>query len=328
VTEAAYYDTLDGGKVRCRLCPHRCTIADGRTGLCGVRANRQGTLYADTYGQVTSVAMDPIEKKPLYHFHPGSSILSLGSRGCNFACQFCQNWTISQADAGTSELTCQAAVQVAQREGSIGIAYTYNEPLIWFEYVRDTARLARESHLANVLVTNGYIEPEPFAELLPVIDGINMDLKSVRGDFYKQLCRGTIEPVLANARTAAAATHLEVTNLIIPGHNDSDAELAELRDWIADELGSHIPTHLSAYFPRYKLQASPTPRETLARAHDIFSQRLHYVYLGNLHAEVGAHTRCHQCGADLILRRGYATRVVGLRDGRCSACGADNHIVA
>ena len=325
--QAAYWDKLDGGKVGCRLCPHRCTIADGHTGLCGARANREGVLYSEIYGQVTSVAMDPIEKKPLYHFCPGSNILSLGTRGCNFACQFCQNWSISQERPHTTPLTSEAAVATAQREGSVGIAYTYNEPLIWFEYVLDTARLARQSGLANVLVSNGYAEPEPFAELLPFIDAINMDIKSIRPEFYKRICRGSLEPVLANAAAAARATHLEITNLIIPGHNDSRDDLTDLANWIADTLGPHTPVHLSAYFPRYKLQAAPTPPETLEEAHAIFTARLHHVYLGNTHSKVGTDTLCRQCGAELILRRGYATRVVGLKGSRCAACGTDNNIV-
>jgi len=325
--QAAHWDPRDDGKVHCRLCPHRCVIADGRTGLCGVRVNQAGTLYAATYEQVTSVAMDPIEKKPLYHFHPGSQILSLGSRGCNFACQFCQNWSISQAEARTSRLPAAAAVQMALREGSVGIAYTYNEPLIWFEYVIETATLARAEGLANVLVSNGYIEPEPFAELLPVIDAINMDIKSIRPEFYRTLCGGTLEPVLRNAETAARRVHLEVTTLVIPGHNDTEEEFEELAAWIAGHLGPQVPAHLSAYVPRHKLQAPPTPTETLERAYAIFNNRLDHVYLGNIYARVGSDTVCRQCGATLIARRGYTIRVAGLADGRCASCGADNNIV-
>jgi len=325
--EAAYYEKLADGAVQCHLCPHQCRIADGRTGLCGVRENRDGTLYSTIYGQVTSIAMDPIEKKPLYHFHPGTNILSLGTRGCNFACQFCQNWTISQATPDTRPLAPEAAVQAAQQESSIGIAYTYNEPSIWFEFLLATARLARDAGLANVLVTNGFINPEPFAELLPYVDGINMDLKSIRPEFYTRLCRGTLDPVLASARTAARNTHLEVTNLIIPGHNDSDEEFEELAAWIEAELGPQTPAHLSAYFPRYKLQAPPTPVETLERALAIFSRRLHHVYLGNCYSKLGASTRCHQCGAELVTRRGYNTRVVGLDGPRCTACGTENNFV-
>ena len=325
--EASHYETLDGQAVRCHLCPHHCTIADGRHGRCRVRINRQGVLYSAIYGQVTSVAMDPIEKKPLYHFHPGTRILSLGTRGCNFACTFCQNWTISQADAPTQPLSSAAAVTLAQREDSVGIAYTYNEPLIWFEFVRDTARAARAAGLANVLVTNGFINPEPFDELLPLIDAINMDIKSIRPEFYRTLCRGELGPVLANARTAARRTHLEVTNLIIPGHNDGDDELGELADWIAGELGPQTPVHLSAYFPRHELRAAPTPVSTLERAHGIFARRLAHVYLGNVRSGTGSTTRCHACKAELIRRAGYATEVVGLAGDRCSACGSANRIV-
>jgi pyruvate formate lyase activating enzyme len=292
-----------------------------------VRVNEGGALYAATYERVTSAAMDPIEKKPLYHFHPGSRILSLGSRGCNFACKFCQNWQISQTDAGTSRLPAAEAVAMAEREGSIGIAYTYNEPLIWFEYVLETAALARERGLVNVLVTNGYVEAEPLAELLPLIDGINMDIKSLRPAFYKDICRGTLEPVLRNAEAAARQTHLEVTTLVIPEHNDSDEELADLASWIADHLGEGTPAHLSAYFPRYQLKAPPTPPETLERAYEIFTRRLRHVYLGNVVGRSGSDTCCHECGARLVARRGYHTQVVGLEDGRCAACGADNNIV-
>jgi len=325
--EASYYEKLGGGRVHCFLCPHNCHIADERTGLCGVRTNRVGILYSEIYGQVTSVAIDPIEKKPLYHFHPGSSILSIGTRGCNFACPFCQNWSISQASAGLTPLSSDEVVRTAQRELSVGIAYTYNEPLIWFEYVLETAKLAKGAGLANVLVTNGYAGPEPFAELLPWIDAINMDIKSIKPDFYKKLCRGTLEPVLANAKAAAPRTHLEITNLIIPEHNDTDAEFEELASWIERELGPETPTHLSAYFPRYRLRAPATPAETLERAYAIFRRHVRYVYLGNVHSDVGSATLCHACGAELIQRRGYATRVVGLAEGRCRACGADNKIV-
>lgn len=326
--EAAYYEKLDGDRVRCRLCPHNCTIGEGRVGICRARRNLGGTLYSEIYEQVTSVAMDPIEKKPLYHFHPGSRILSMGTRGCNFACEFCQNWQISQEDAPTSRLTSRAAVDAARREGSIGISYTYNEPLIWFEYVIETAKLAREAGLVNVLVTNGYANPEPFEELLPYIDAMNMDIKSIRPEFYKRLCHGTLEPVLANAKAASRRTHLEVTNLVIPGHNDTDEEFEQLGRWIAAELGPHIPTHLSAYFPRHRLKAPPTPVETLERAYGIVSKHLRYVYLGNCYSELGAHTLCHNCHAVLIKRRGYSVRIVGLRGTLCAACGAENNIVA
>jgi pyruvate formate lyase activating enzyme len=327
VREAAYYEALPEGKVQCHLCPHECRIAEDRYGLCNVRVNRDGTLYTEIYGQVTSVAMDPIEKKPLYHFHPGTQILSLGTRGCSFACKFCQNWTIAQGKARTSPFSSEQAVAAAHDAGAIGIAYTYNEPLIGFEYLLDTARMARDAGLANVLVTNGYVMPEPFDQLLPLIDAINLDIKSIRPDFYKTICRGRLQPVLDTARTAAGRTHLEVTNLVIPGHTDSDEELAELAGWIAENLGTRTPVHLSAYFPRHELQAPPTPPETLERARQIFTERLAHVYLGNIVTSKGANTYCHECGAELISRRGYTTRTTGLQDGRCAKCGREANVV-
>jgi len=325
--EAMYYDPLDGRQVRCRLCPHLCTIQPGALGICRQRKNLDGTLVSLTYGRVTSASMDPIEKKPLYHFHPGRPILSLGTNGCNFRCQHCQNWSISQEDAPTQPLAPEAAVALAKESRSFGIAYTYNEPLIWYEYVLDTARLAHDAGLKNVLVTNGFINPEPLAELLPFIDALNIDLKSIRDDFYNTICGGRIGPVLETAKTAKQQAHLEVTNLVIPTHNDSDADLTDLADWIRDHLGADTPTHLSAYFPRYKLQAPATTPDILERAHAIFADRLHHVYLGNMMLDKGTDTVCPACGATLIERRGYTTRITGLTGSTCSACGAELNIV-
>ena len=325
--EALYYEKLDGGAVCCHLCPHECNILPGKAGICRQRVNEDGTLVSRIYGRVTSAAMDPIEKKPLYHFHPGESILSLGTNGCNFACLPCQNWSISQEDAHTRPLPPGQAVRTARESGSFGIAYTYNEPLIWYEYVLDTSRLARQSGLKNVLVTNGFIRQEPLAELLPFVDALNIDLKSIRDEFYRKVCKGRLGPVLETARAAKKAAHLEVTNLIIPTHNDSDHDLTDLADWIRDHLGPDTPTHLSAYRPCYRLNAPPTPPETLRRAYRIFSERLDHVYLGNLALDVGSDTTCPGCGAVVIRRRGYSTQVVGLDGGKCSSCGAGLNIV-
>jgi len=327
VKEALYYEKLDGKKVKCLLCPHFCVIADGKRGSCRARANQDGVLYATTYARVTSAAMDPIEKKPLYHFHPGTVILSLGTVGCNFKCDFCQNWQISQADAPTQEMTSQQAVQIARQQGSVGIAYTYNEPLIWFEYVMDTARLARENGLKNVLVTNGFINPEPLEELLPLIDALNIDLKSINPAFYKERCKGALEPVLKTAARCRKDAHVEVTNLIIPGYNDSDDDFTGLADWIADNLGDDTPTHLSAYTPRYKLGASPTEPATLLRAHGIFTKRLQFVYIGNVMLPEGNVTKCRNCGAALIARAGYRIQIRNLSGNKCELCGAENNIV-
>jgi len=326
--EAQYYEKLDGQRVRCKLCPHGCLIAEGKTGLCRVRLNEGGTLYSVIYGRVTSVAMDPIEKKPLYHFHPGTAILSLGTMGCNFACMFCQNYTIAQMDAATRPLSSQDAVQAALANDSIGIAYTYNEPFIWFEYVLETAKLARENGLKNVLVTNGYVQQEPLNELLPFVDALNIDIKSIRPEFYKKICRGSLEPVLETCKTASKAALVEVTNLIIPGHNDGDDDFEKLAAWIAENMGRQTPAHLSAYFPCWKMTAPPTPQATLERAYEIFARHLDYVYLGNVRSRKGADTVCRSCGATLIERVGYNTSVVGLaEDGKCAKCGEGNNIV-
>jgi len=286
-----------------------------------------GKLYAMTYAEITSMTMDPIEKKPLYHFFPGTSILSLGTNGCNFACEFCQNWQISQTETSRRPLDPEAAVRTALDNGSVGIAYTYNEPLIWFEYVLDTARLARAHGLKNVLVTNGFVNPDPLAELLCFVDALNIDVKSMRPDFYKQYCKGELQPVLQTAVSAKKTSHVEITNLVIPEYNDGDQELDELGSWIEGNLGRDTPVHLSAHFPRYRLPAAATPAETLEKAHDIVAKHLSYVYIGNVAAQRGNDTLCRKCGAVLIFRRGYATRMGELDGSRCKACGETNNFV-
>jgi len=326
--EARYWEKLPDGRVHCKLCPHNCHIAEGKRGLCRVRKNEGGTLYSIIYGRITSASMDPIEKKPLYHFHPGSAILSLGTMGCNFACKFCQNYTIAQMEAPTRPMSPEEAVRAAGERESIGIAYTYNEPFIWYEYVYDTARLARDNGLKNVLVTNGYVQQQPLLDLLPCIDALNIDVKSMRPEFYKEICRGTMDPVLETCKTAARHALVEITNLVIPGYNDTDDDFEKLADWIADNLGRSTPVHLSAYFPCFKLKAEPTPISTLEHAFDVFAKRLDHVYIGNVASRRGADTLCRSCGALLIERRGYTTKILELNeDATCSRCAAVNNIV-
>lgn len=322
--EAQFYEKSVDNVVRCLLCPHRCVIRRGKKGLCGVRRNDEGTLIAENYGRVTSAAMDPMEKKPLYHFCPGTHILSLGTVGCNLSCSFCQNYAISQDDSSTSPLSPEDAVAMAERENAAGIAYTYNEPSIWYEHVLDTAKLAREKGLRNVLVTNGFINQEPLEKLLPYIDAANLDIKSIETDFYRRLCGGRVEPVLQTARRMVKSIHLEVTNLIIPGENDFPDTVEQLASWIAFELGEHVPVHLSAYFPRYQLDAPPTSMQELKEAAEIFSERSRYVYLGNVSSS--SPTMCFSCGELLVERNGYSVGIKALSDdGKCSACGADNY---
>jgi pyruvate formate lyase activating enzyme len=272
--------------------------------------------------------MDPIEKKPLYHFRPGTPILSVGQNGCNLACQFCQNWHISQNGAPESEAGPEQVVSTALARGSEGIAYTYNEPLIGFEFVLDCARLAREQGLANVLVTNGFLNPAPLDELLPLVDALNVDLKSLDDGFYRRLCEAGVDPVLETLVKARGAAHLEVTNLVIPGENDTTEGFEALAAWLADNLGSDVPVHLSAYFPAFRMSNPPTPLETLVEAREILGRRLNHVYLGNVRSAEGRDTACHACGALLVERKGYATTIAGLSDdGRCEPCGADNNFV-
>jgi pyruvate formate lyase activating enzyme len=281
------------------------------------------------YGVLSSVHVDPIEKKPLYHFHPGSSILSWGGWGCNFGCTFCQNWTISQ-DFRKSETihTSGQMVQAMHAEGCSLMAYTYNEPLVGFEFVRDCSRLVRQEGGKNVLVTNGFIEETPAAELLPLVDALNVDIKSMEEGFYKKYCKGALAPVLRFCRQAVkAGCHLEVTNLIIPGLNDTDKGLEQLAAWIHDELGPLTPLHLSAYHPDFCLEVPPTSGETLHRAWDISRKTLAYVYMGNLLTKAGQDTLCPGCGSLLIGRRGYQVSVIGLRTGACARCGRKADVI-
>jgi pyruvate formate lyase activating enzyme len=318
-----FQERRDDGRVQCRVCPHECVIADGRTGICLCRKNFGGTLRPLNYGQVTSAAMDPIEKKPLYHFHPGVAILSLGTWGCNFKCDFCQNWQISQQEASTEYLAPERAVQMARQRKSIGIAYTYNEPTIWFEYVLDTGRLARAAGLKNVLVTNGYINPQPLDVLLEVVDAMNIDIKSFTEEFYRKYPRGRLSPVLETARRAAKRCHVETTTLLIPGENDGPEEIRRLGEWIYENLGPDSPTHVSAYFPHYKCELPATPTETLLRAHEILRRRLHFVYVGNVMSAEGGNTVCPGCQATIVRRIGYRIDASGVRGGRCVDCGRE-----
>ncbi len=280
----ANYWERNGDTVECLLCPTGCIISEGGSGFCKVRGVREGELKALGYGKVSSAHLDPIEKKPLNDFFPGSMIYSIGGWGCNLSCAFCQNWSISQEFHDESRVYEPAdIVDEAKASGSIGIAYTYNEPLISFEFVRDCAQLARSAGLVNVLVTNGYINTEPASELLSLVDALNIDIKSMDPEFYKTHCGGELNPVLDFAVQAnAAGCHVEITNLVIPGLNDSDDLFVSLADWIYDNLGAEVPLHLSAYHPQYKMVVNRTPPETLLNARDLCEQRLKHVYLGNV----------------------------------------------
>lgn len=328
--KALYWNKCESDAARCELCPHRCLIHEGQVGICRVRRLETNELAAIGYGLVSSLNLDPIEKKPLYHFHPGRGILSVGGWGCNFRCAFCQNWTISQQVMEDGQrVTPERLVSEAKTCGSIGIAYTYNEPLVAFEFVRDCAEAARSEGLANVLVTNGYLNPEPASELLPFVDAANIDVKSMEDNFYRKHCGGSLAPVLEFAAAArGAGCHVEITNLVIPGLNDSENNFTALAEWVADALGDITPLHLSAYRPQYKLDVPSTPTADLERAYGLCSAGLKYVYLGNVLSQRGQDTRCPKCGSLLVRRSGYRTSVEGL-DAKClcSECGRQVDIV-
>lgn len=325
--EARYWKRLENSEVQCQLCPMACRMKAGQAGVCRSRYNRDGTMVLNNYGQAVTLAIDPIEKKPLYHFHPNTGIVSTGPNGCNLGCQYCQNWSISQEEVSTSLLTPEQLVTLGGRKGSIGVAFTYTEPLIWFEYLLDVAPLLREAGQKVVLVTNGYLNHEPLRELLPWVDAANIDLKSMRDSFYRKVCKGKLQPVLDSiAAFYAAGVHLELTYLIIPGYNDSDSELADLSDFVSS-LSDSIPLHLSAYHPSHHMEAPPTPKETMKRAKDIADKRLKYVFVGNMALPGMADSFCANCHELLIERNGYHTRVVGVSEGCCTKCGAATGIV-
>ena len=281
--EALYCESIGSSRIHCHLCPNECIISNGKRGNCGVRINKGGVLYSEIYNKTTGISLDPIEKKPLYRYHPGEEILSLGTRGCNLHCLFCQNWHISQElGAPTQEITSAQVVDKAKLIKSFGIAYTYNEPFVWYEFVLETAKLARQNGLKNVLITNGYVNMDPLAEMLPYIDAMNIDIKSFDEDFYLKTCGGRLKPILEVVKRSARACHIELTNLIIPTLNDSKASIKKMVDWVYDNLGAETPLHLSRYFPCYKMDLPPTPVETLKMAERIAKEKLKYVYLGNI----------------------------------------------
>lgn len=293
MTIARYHKIHQGSTVQCVLCPHQCVIADGERGRCRVRLNSGGTLYAEMYGAVSSLALDPIEKKPFAHFYPLSHILSVGGYGCNLSCSFCQNHEISQTQNHsfiaerpasrifTGEMLVLKALE-EKKNGNIGIAFTYNEPLIGYEFVLDTLILSRKAKLVNVLVTNGYINKEPLDELLPYIDGMNIDLKGYTDKFYRRICGGRIDPVLETIKRSAPACHVEVTTLIIPGLNSSPGEIASLAEWLSS-VSPDIPLHLNRHRGAHRmLEPSPIKKDELFALADIARKYLHHVQCGNI----------------------------------------------
>lgn len=330
---ARFWRPAENHAVKCGLCPHGCLIPEGGRSRCYGRVNHAGTLMAETWGGPAALAVDPIEKKPLYHFLPGTQILSLGTLGCNLACRFCQNWELSHPAAGgrvaaNPTVLPEEVARSAVQAGIQSVAATYNEPAVWAEYAMDVADACHAQGLRMAAVTSGYFTPESAAEFFSKMDAANVDLKSIRDDFYRKTCGAHLAPVLETLEHIRSSTDcwLEVTTLLIPGMNDSEAEVDELTGWVAEHLGAETPLHFSAFHPAGELRAvPPTPPATVLRARAQAKRNgLHHVYAGNVRGENDATaTWCPDCGALLIERKGFGTERVGLdAAGRCAACGA------
>lgn len=315
--EAMYYKKGENNHVYCVLCPHYCKIADGNVGRCRVRKNIDGSLYTMNYGKITSYAFDPIEKKPLYHFYPGSNIFSIGSFGCNLSCEFCQNWEIVYKEELMTDVSEQDIISLAKAKDSIGIAFTYNEPSIWYEYILYISKKSKEENLKNVMVTNGYINEEPLKRLLPYIDAMNIDLKSIEDSFYKSLCKASLDPVLRTIELAHKSTHIEITTLLIGGENSSLDEVEALAKGIG-EIDKTIPLHLTRYYPAYKMKLPPTKEEDLIAGKNIAKKYLEYVYVGNVWG-VDNNTYCPKCYNKLIDRYNNGD-IMGIENGLCKKC--------
>ena len=327
--EARHYKKLEDGGVECGICPRHCYVTDLERGYCGVRENRGDTYYTLVYGLSCSLNIDPIEKKPLYHFYPRTTALSMATAGCNVNCKFCQNWEISQVrpeQVDNLDLPPKALVDLALDRKVPTIAYTYSEPVIFYEYMYDTAKLGHERGVKSVMITGGYIEQQPMAELLPHLDAVKVDLKAIREDYYKDIVGGELQPVLDRLiQIKNSGVWLEIVYLVVPTLNDTEQEFTELARWIKSNLGADTPVHFSKFFPQYLLKnLPPTPRKTLEMAHAICkAEGLEYVYLGNLRGHPPESTFCPKCGKIVIGRRGYNIFEYNLDGNLCKCCGKE-----
>ncbi|MEZ0344798.1 MAG: AmmeMemoRadiSam system radical SAM enzyme [Caldimicrobium sp.] len=328
--EALLYEKLEDKKVCCNLCNHHCLIDPDKTGICGVRLNRDGILYTLVYGKVIAENVDPIEKKPLYHFLPGSYSYSIATVGCNFQCSFCQNFEISQyprlyqGRIPGEDISPNVVVERALATNSKSISYTYTEPTIYFEFALDCAKIASSKGLKNVFVSNGYMTKEALDLIKPYLHGINVDLKAFKEDFYLKICKAKLKPVLENLKyLKKLRIWVEITTLIIPGLNDSESELRDIARFIRDELGPETPWHISRFYPQFRMLDRPrTPVETLERAYEIGKEEgLYFIYVGNVPGHDKENTYCPKCDALLIERYGFSVLQNRLKDGTCSHCG-------
>ncbi len=323
---ASYYTREEHGKVRCALCPQHCSIDPGTSGKCGIRYNNGDFLEASGYGLLSGLALDPLEKKPLYHFYPGKKILSAGGFGCNLSCNFCQNHEISQPVGDFLHRERYSPGQLALEAGEItdntGIAFTYNEPVISFEFVRDTSEKILAQGQFTVMVSNGFIAEEPLIDLLPFISAWNVDLKGFRNSFYVNECKGWLKPVLDSlVKIREYGSHLEITTLIIPGKNDTEKEMREMCRWIAGNLGKETVLHLSRYFPRYRSEITSTSIALLKQLYEVACQELENVYAGNITEDFGSNSKCPSCSVEYIVRNAYRVSTLPIENNHCPHCG-------
>jgi len=324
---SSYFSSVEGGEIQCELCPNQCRVPKGKRGLCRVRENRDGKYYTLVYGNPCAVHLDPIEKKPFFHVLPATGSFSIATVGCNFQCKFCQNWEISQAspeEVYNIDFPPESVVKKAKEMKAHSIAYTYVEPTIFYEYMWDTAQLARKAGLLNVCHSNGFINPDPLRNLCKFLDAANIDLKGFTETFYQELCSGGLSPVLKTLKTLKQEkVYVEITNLMIPTKNDEMPIVKEMCLWIKKELGADTPIHFSRFYPLYKLRSlPPTPVSTLERARAVaVSVGLEYVYIGNVPGHEGENTFCPKCKKLLIQRTGYMVGEIHLKAGKCGYCG-------
>lgn len=319
--EGRYFKSHDGSSVQCLLCPNLCILKQNEIGSCKTRQNIDGKIYQLFYKMASSIAIDPVEKKPLYHFYPGKKILSIGTVGCSFHCVFCQNYSISQyTDIHLEQIDEDLIFDILKKNNINLIAFTYSEPLIWYETVYDISKYLKEKDkdIKIVLVTNGYINFKPLSDLLPYIDAMNIDLKSFQNDFYKNFCYGKLEPVLQTIKNVAKNIHLEITTLVIPTLNDSKEEMLAISNFIAS-INKDIPLHISRYYPCYKLSLPATDEKTILNLVDVAKENLNYVYSGNIWNKDDS-TYC-SCSQKLIDRHGFNAKITGIKNGKCVKCG-------
>lgn len=331
--EAILYEKV-GKALNCKICERRCTISPGKTGFCQMRENEGDKIYTLNYAAVSSAAVDPIEKKPLFHFYPGTMVFSIGSVGCNFRCRHCQNWGISQAELEnipTRDMLPEDAIRLTKEYECKSIAWTYNEPTMWFEYTLDSAKIAKKEDIKTIYVTNGYMSDESFEEIKPYLDAANIDLKGMSEKFYQDLCEARLQPVLDNiVRMHDAKIHIEVTNLMIPGYNDSEEDIRSLIKFMIDEVGVEVPLHFTRFFPQYQMeQLPPTEIKFLEKASRIAREAgMKYVYIGNAPTVGGENTYCPECGEPVIKRDGFTVLSDEIKETRkCPKCKADIDII-